>query len=165
MPWWWAAGRWEASRRRPWRGPGWGGSPSSTAITSSRRNLHRQWLFEESDAAEALPKAAAAERRISAHQFLRLGAGSGGRPDRRQCRGTARGARRDPRRNGQLRHPLPDQRFRRKPQHSVDLWGGRGELRAGSAGASRGKRRASAASIRSRPPGSSPPAKRREFST
>ncbi len=28
-------------------------------------NLHRQWLFEESDAAEALPKAAAAERRIS----------------------------------------------------------------------------------------------------
>src|SRR5580765_1561062 len=27
-------------------------------------NLHRQWLFEESDAAEALPKAAAAERRI-----------------------------------------------------------------------------------------------------
>src|SRR5579872_767095 len=29
-------------------------------------NLHRQWLFEESDAAEALPKAAAAERRIAA---------------------------------------------------------------------------------------------------
>ena len=28
-------------------------------------NLHRQWLFEESDAAEALPKAAAAERRIA----------------------------------------------------------------------------------------------------
>ena len=27
-------------------------------------NLHRQWLFEESDAAEALPKAAAAERRL-----------------------------------------------------------------------------------------------------
>src|ERR1035437_9748803 len=27
-------------------------------------NLHRQWLFEESDAAEGLPKAAAAERRI-----------------------------------------------------------------------------------------------------
>jgi adenylyltransferase/sulfurtransferase len=27
-------------------------------------NLHRQWLFEESDAAEALPKAVAAERRI-----------------------------------------------------------------------------------------------------
>src|ERR1700731_4806836 len=27
-------------------------------------NLQRQWLFEESDAAEALPKAAAAERRI-----------------------------------------------------------------------------------------------------
>ncbi|HEY1341270.1 MAG TPA: ThiF family adenylyltransferase [Bryobacteraceae bacterium] len=28
-------------------------------------NLHRQWLFEESDAAAALPKAAAAERRIA----------------------------------------------------------------------------------------------------
>jgi molybdopterin-synthase adenylyltransferase len=28
-------------------------------------NLHRQWLFEESDAAEGLPKAAAAERRIA----------------------------------------------------------------------------------------------------
>src|SRR5689334_12503128 len=28
-------------------------------------NLHRQWLFEESDAAEALPKAVAAEQRIS----------------------------------------------------------------------------------------------------
>src|SRR5580698_5961291 len=27
-------------------------------------NLHRQWLFEESDAAEALPKAAAASQRI-----------------------------------------------------------------------------------------------------
>jgi adenylyltransferase/sulfurtransferase len=27
-------------------------------------NLHRQWLFEESDAAEGLPKAAAAERRL-----------------------------------------------------------------------------------------------------
>lgn len=27
-------------------------------------NLHRQWLFEESDAAEALPKAIAAERRL-----------------------------------------------------------------------------------------------------
>jgi adenylyltransferase/sulfurtransferase len=27
-------------------------------------NLHRQWLFEESDAAESLPKAAAAKRRI-----------------------------------------------------------------------------------------------------
>ena len=29
-------------------------------------NLHRQWLFEESDAAESLPKAAAAQRRIAA---------------------------------------------------------------------------------------------------
>lgn len=29
-------------------------------------NLHRQWLFEEADAAQALPKAAAAERRIAA---------------------------------------------------------------------------------------------------
>ncbi|HWC96829.1 MAG TPA: ThiF family adenylyltransferase [Candidatus Sulfopaludibacter sp.] len=29
-------------------------------------NLHRQWLFEESDAAEGLPKAAAAQRRIAA---------------------------------------------------------------------------------------------------
>ncbi len=29
-------------------------------------NLHRQWLFEESDAAEALPKAAAAARRLGA---------------------------------------------------------------------------------------------------
>jgi molybdopterin-synthase adenylyltransferase len=29
-------------------------------------NLHRQWLFEESDAAEALPKAAAAARRLRA---------------------------------------------------------------------------------------------------
>jgi len=28
-------------------------------------NLHRQWLFEESDAAQALPKAVAAERRIA----------------------------------------------------------------------------------------------------
>jgi molybdopterin/thiamine biosynthesis adenylyltransferase len=28
-------------------------------------NLHRQWLFEESDAVDALPKAAAAERRIA----------------------------------------------------------------------------------------------------
>jgi molybdopterin/thiamine biosynthesis adenylyltransferase len=28
-------------------------------------NLHRQWLFEEADAEEALPKAAAAERRIA----------------------------------------------------------------------------------------------------
>jgi len=27
-------------------------------------NLHRQWLFEEADAAEAMPKAAAAERRL-----------------------------------------------------------------------------------------------------
>src|ERR1700683_1321642 len=29
-------------------------------------NRHRQWLFEESDAAEALPKAAAAARRVAA---------------------------------------------------------------------------------------------------
>src|SRR5580693_8902713 len=29
-------------------------------------NLHRQWLFEESDAAAALPKAAAAARRVAA---------------------------------------------------------------------------------------------------
>jgi molybdopterin-synthase adenylyltransferase len=29
-------------------------------------NLHRQWLFEEADAAEGLPKAAAAQRRIAA---------------------------------------------------------------------------------------------------
>ena len=29
-------------------------------------NLHRQWLFEESDAAECLPKAAAARRRLAA---------------------------------------------------------------------------------------------------
>src|SRR5882724_2034962 len=28
-------------------------------------NLHRQWLFDECDAAEALPKAAAAERHIA----------------------------------------------------------------------------------------------------
>src|SRR5208283_5613930 len=28
-------------------------------------NLHRQWLFEESDAAESLPKAAAAARHIA----------------------------------------------------------------------------------------------------
>ena len=28
-------------------------------------NLHRQWLFEEADAAESMPKAAAAERRIA----------------------------------------------------------------------------------------------------
>ena len=28
-------------------------------------NLHRQWLFEESDAAESLPKAIAAARRIA----------------------------------------------------------------------------------------------------
>src|ERR1041384_4030761 len=28
-------------------------------------NLHRQWLFEESDAAEALPKAVAARRRTA----------------------------------------------------------------------------------------------------
>src|SRR5215471_11405645 len=28
-------------------------------------NLHRQWLFEEADAAESLPKAVAAERRIA----------------------------------------------------------------------------------------------------
>ena len=28
-------------------------------------NLQRQWLFEESDAAEALPKAVAAERRLA----------------------------------------------------------------------------------------------------
>src|SRR5581483_6970403 len=28
-------------------------------------NLQRQWLFEEADAAEALPKAAAAERRLA----------------------------------------------------------------------------------------------------
>ena len=28
-------------------------------------NLHRQWLFEEADAAEALPKAIAAERRLA----------------------------------------------------------------------------------------------------
>src|SRR5580693_5243033 len=27
-------------------------------------NLHRQWLFEEADAAQSLPKAVAAERRI-----------------------------------------------------------------------------------------------------
>src|SRR3984957_5107007 len=27
-------------------------------------NLHRQWLFEEADAAEGLPKAMAAERRV-----------------------------------------------------------------------------------------------------
>src|SRR5580692_1485178 len=29
-------------------------------------NLHRQWLFEEVDAAESLPKAVAAQRRIAA---------------------------------------------------------------------------------------------------
>ena len=29
-------------------------------------NLQRQWLFEEADAAEALPKAAAAARRLAA---------------------------------------------------------------------------------------------------
>src|ERR671938_2114947 len=29
-------------------------------------NLHRQWLFDEADAGEALPKAAAAARRLAA---------------------------------------------------------------------------------------------------
>ena len=46
-------------------------------------NLHRQWLFDEADAAEALPKAAAAERRLAAHQFRRDVARHRGRSDRR----------------------------------------------------------------------------------
>src|ERR1700690_2545547 len=36
-------------------------------------NLQRQWLFEESDAAEALPKAVAAERRVGRHNSSGLG--------------------------------------------------------------------------------------------
>ena len=34
-------------------------------------NLQRQWLFDEADAAEALPKAVAAERSLAPHQFGR----------------------------------------------------------------------------------------------
>src|SRR5215831_8454035 len=33
-------------------------------------NLHRQWLFEEADAEEAMPKAAAAARRLAAINHL-----------------------------------------------------------------------------------------------
>ena len=55
---------WAACRPSLWRAQAWAASRSSTAITSNASNLQRQFLFEESDAADALPKAAAAERRL-----------------------------------------------------------------------------------------------------
>ena len=44
-------------------------------------NLQRQWLFDESDAAEALPKAVAAERRLARINSSVRGARHGGRSD------------------------------------------------------------------------------------
>src|ERR1051326_8334814 len=38
-------------------------------------NLHRQWLFEESDAAQAMPKAAAGARPLAGRAALRLAIG------------------------------------------------------------------------------------------
>ena len=98
-------------------------------------NLHRQWLFEESDAAEALPKAAAAARRIWRASIRRMRVrgvvADLTPPMSRSCSGDAG---RDPGRHGQFRDPLPDQRFRREPRHPVDLRRGRGQLRADHAG-------------------------------
>ena len=60
------AARWAAFTRPRWRARAWGGSRIIDRDYVEPTNLHRQWLFEESDAAEALPKAAAAARRLRA---------------------------------------------------------------------------------------------------
>ena len=72
-------------------------------------NLQRQFLFEESDAAEALPKAVAAARRLA-----RVNSEVTVEPmvadlTRGQCRRPVRRHRSDPRRHRQFRDPLPDQ--------------------------------------------------------
>ena len=80
-------------------------------------NLHRQWLFEESDAAESLPKAAAAERRIARINSGVQRARRGGRPDGRQRRRSCWAAPdAHSGRHRQFRNALPDQRFRREPR-------------------------------------------------
>ena len=59
------AALWVAFMQQRWH------APASELLTIIDRdyvepsNLHRQWLFEESDAAESLPKAVAAARRIA----------------------------------------------------------------------------------------------------
>ena len=92
-------------------------------------NLQRQWLFEEADAAEALPKAAAAERRIARHQLGVRGARRGGRPDGLNVAELLGGPDADSGRHGQFRDPLSDQRFRSQPRHALDLRRGGGQLR------------------------------------
>jgi tRNA A37 threonylcarbamoyladenosine dehydratase len=42
-------------------------------------NLQRQWLFDECDVEQGLPKAVAAARKIAADQFGRSGGAGGGR--------------------------------------------------------------------------------------
>ena len=81
-------------------------------------NLHRQWLFEEADAAEAPAQGRRRRAAYRAHQFLHPRARRHRRSHRLQRGRTARRCRRHPGRHGQLRDPLPDQRFRREPRHS-----------------------------------------------
>ena len=97
-------------------------------------NLHRQWLFEEADAAEALPKAAAAGRRIARINSSVRVRGVVADLTPANVEELLGGAGRHPGRHGQFRDALPDQRFRREPRHPVDLRRGRGQLRADHAG-------------------------------
>ncbi len=97
-------------------------------------NLHRQWLFEEEDAAAGLPKAAAAARRIGADQLVDRGAGGGGGSERRKRGRSAGGRGRDSGRHGQLRDALPGERLGGAGAHSLDLRRRGGFLRADHAG-------------------------------
>ncbi len=103
-------------------------------------NLHRQWLFEESDAAEALPKAAAAARRLRAINSSVTVRGVVADLTPANAAGSAGRRGRDSGRHGQFRNAFPDQRFCGEPRHSVDLRRGGGQLRAHHAGDSRAHR-------------------------
>ncbi len=61
----WAAAHWAAFRPERWRAPAVGRLTIVDRDYVELGNLQRQWLFEEADAAEALPKAVAAARRLA----------------------------------------------------------------------------------------------------
>ncbi len=92
-------------------------------------NLQRQSLFDEKDAAESLPKAIAAARKIAAFNSQIVVEPKVEDLVPANIEALLEGMSSDPRRHRQLRNSLPDQRLRRRPLASVDLFGRGGKLR------------------------------------